>query len=70
MIKVDLDLDCFDESTPGDLTSGKMMLQGDPNKVLNEVAALVKYAIILMKEPAIRAIEDGISQAMEELNND
>ena len=68
MIRVDLD--DFNESTPGELTSGQMMLKGDPNKVLNEIAVLVKYAIILLKEPAIQAIEDGISQAMEELNND
>ena len=68
MIKVDLD--GFNESTPGELTSGTMLLKGDPSKVLNEVAALVKYAIIVLKEPAIQAIEDGISQALEELNND
>ncbi len=68
MIKVDLD--GFNESTAGELTSGTMMLQGDLNKVLNEVAALVKYAIIVLKEPAIQAIEDGICQAMEELSND
>lgn len=68
MIKVDLD--GFNESTLGEPISGQMMLQGDPNKVLNEVAALVKYVIIILKEPAIQAIEDGISQAMEELNND
>ena len=68
MIKVDLD--GFNESTLGEPTSGQMMLQGDPNKVLNEVAALVKCVIIILKEPAIQAIEDGISQAMEELNND
>ena len=43
------------------------MLQGDPNKVLNEIAALVKYAIIILKDPAVTAIEDGIAQAMEEL---
>lgn len=67
MIKIDLD--GFNGSTPGELTSGQMMLKGDPNKVLNEVAALVKYVIIVLKEPAIQAIEDGISQAMEELND-
>lgn len=68
MIKVDLDE--FKKGTYGEPTSGQMILQGDPNKVLNEVAALVKYAIILLREPAIQAIEDGISQAMEELDND
>ena len=68
MIKVDLD--GFNESTPGETTSGQMMLKGDTNQVLNEVAALVKYVIIILKEPAIQAIEDGISEAMEELNND
>lgn len=63
MIKVDLDY-----CSPGEYTSGQMILEGNPNQVLNEVAALVKH--VIMKEPAIQAIEDGISQAMEELNND
>ena len=52
-----------------DLENGKgvIMMSGPINKQLNEVAILVKYSVILYKDIAIQAIQDGLEEAEKEL---
>ena len=47
--------------------NGVIMMSGSINKQLNELAALVKHSVILYKDMAIEAIQDGLEEAEEEL---
>ena len=48
--------------------TGTIMMQGDVNTQLNEFEQLVKYMVMLHKDVAMQAIEDGVHEALEVLN--
>ena len=48
--------------------SGTIQMQGDFNIQLNELEQLVKYMVMLHKDVALNAITNGITEAVEVLN--
>ena len=55
-----------------ELENGKevIIMSGPINKQLNEIAALVKHSVILYKDMAAEAIQDGLEKAEKELRNE
>lgn len=57
MIKIDCNKD----------NTGSVMFRGDPNMVLNEIRYIVRYSILVLGPEAVDAINDGLSDVVEEL---
>ncbi len=57
MIKVD----CSDKNV------GAIEIRGDKNLVLNELRYMTGYAVLLLGDTALEAINDGLEEALEDL---
>ena len=57
MIKVD----CSDNNV------GNIDFRGDKNLVLNELRYMTRYAVLILGDTALEAINDGLEEALEDL---
>ena len=59
MIKVDCSGDNY----------GQIEIRGDKNLTLNELRYMVRYSIMVMGDVALEAINDGVEEVLQELED-